>query len=188
MIRRVYNYLLRRIYCATHSLDYRKLVIVGIPQIVRQKGSQLNLMGKLIVVSDPLQATLGRAERCKLMVYENATLTFRGQCGMSNSVIVASKSISIGNNVMIGGGCTIVDTDFHSMDYHDWFTSNDEKNMQRSPIVIGDNVFIGMDSVILKGVTIGNGAIIAARSVVVKDIPENEVWGGNPAKFIKRRN
>ena len=106
---------------------------------------------------------------------------------MSNTVIVASKKIRIGHNVMIGGGCTIIDTDFHSMNYEHWNTPFDEQEMVRQEVVIGNNVFIGMDSLILKGVKIGDGAIIAARSVISKNIPANEIWGGNPAKFIKRR-
>ena len=73
------------------------------------------------------------------------------------------------------------------MDFSHWRTPLDEQFMKSRPVVIGDNVFIGMDSIILKGVTVGNGAIIAAGSVVSKDIPENEIWGGNPARFIKKR-
>lgn len=60
--------------------------------------------------------------------------------------------------------------------------------MNSAPVVIGDNVFIGMDVLILKGVTIGEGAIVAARSVVSKSIPAGEVWGGNPAKFIRKKS
>ena len=58
--------------------------------------------------------------------------------------------------------------------------------MHSVPVIIGNNVFIGMDSLILKGVTIGDYAIVAARSVVTKSIPAGEVWGGNPAKFIRK--
>ena len=106
---------------------------------------------------------------------------------MSNTVIVASKSIKIGHNVMIGGGVTIIDTDFHSLNYNYWNTPLDEKEMIREEVTIGNNVFIGMDSLILKGVKIGDGAIIAARSVITKSIPSNEIWGGNPAQFIRKR-
>ena len=55
------------------------------------------------------------------------------------------------------------------------------------PIVIGDDVWIGSRSLIMKGVHIGNGAIIAAGSVVTKDVPPYEIWGGNPAHFLKSR-
>ena len=55
-----------------------------------------------------------------------------------------------------------------------------------SPIVIEDDVFIGANSIICKGVHIGARSIIAAGSVVVKDIPRDEVWGGNPARFIRK--
>jgi acetyltransferase-like isoleucine patch superfamily enzyme len=105
--------------------------------------------------------------------------------GMSNTTIVATKSITIGNNIMIGGGVTIVDSDFHSLNSLHWHTNADEKNMISLPVVIKDNVFIGMDSIILKGVTIGNNVIIAAGSVVSKDLPNNQIWGGNPARFIR---
>lgn len=54
-------------------------------------------------------------------------------------------------------------------------------------INIGHDVWIGTNSIILSGVTIGNGAIIAANSVVTKDVPEYSIYGGNPAKFIKQR-
>ena len=55
------------------------------------------------------------------------------------------------------------------------------------PIVIGDDVWIGSRSLIMKGVQIGNGAIIAAGSVVTKNVPPYEIWGGNPAHFLKSR-
>ena len=55
------------------------------------------------------------------------------------------------------------------------------------PIVIGDDVWIGSRSLIMKGVHIGNGAIVAAGSVVTRDVPPYEIWGGNPAHFLKSR-
>lgn len=142
---------------------------------------------KMVFVNNSKQSTLGISRPCKLTVYKDASLAIRGCIGMSNAVIVATKRIEIGSNVMIGGGVTIIDSDFHSSDYNDWFTERDEKNMASKEVKIGNNVFIGMNSIILKGVSIGDGAMIAAGSVVSKNIPMNEVWGGNPAKFIKMR-
>ena len=88
---------------------------------------------------------------------------------------------------MIGGGCTIVDTDFHSLNPLDWFTFKDDANRVSKEVVIGDNVFIGMKTIILKGVHVGNNVVIGAGSVVTKDIPDNEIWAGNPARFIKKK-
>lgn len=53
-------------------------------------------------------------------------------------------------------------------------------------IVIGENVFIGAGTTVLKGAHIGNNAVIGACSVVTREVPENEIWGGNPARLIKR--
>lgn len=167
---------------------YKKVRVIG-------GNIDLTINGKLILpnneritfVNNSRQSTLGVPTPCKLYVYKDAKLIFHGQFGMSNAVIVATKRVEIGKNVMIGGGVTIVDSDFHSSNYNDWFTERDEKNMPSKDVVIGDNVFIGMYSIILKGVSIGDGAVIAAGSVVSKDIPANEVWGGNPAVFIKSR-
>ena len=61
----------------------------------------------------------------------------------------------------------------------------DFKNKQNAPIYIKDNVFIGANATLLKGVTIGENAIVGACSVITKDVPANEIWAGNPAKFIK---
>lgn len=160
---------------------------IGIPQIEIKPKGKLQILGKLILVNTTKHSTLGKPQRCKFLVYKNANLTFEGDVSMSNTTIIASQNIKIGHNVMIGGGVTIIDTDFHSMNYELWNTPFDEKEMIRENVTIGNNVFIGMDSLILKGVTIGNGVVIAARSVVTKDIPANEIWGGNPAKFIKKR-
>lgn len=156
----------------------KDLLLIGRPQIVIGKDAVFTYSNPVIMVSDSWRATLGRANRCKLVVYDNASLNLGQKVAMSNTTIISTKSIKIGNNVMIGGGCTIVDSDFHSLSPNHWWTNNDVKNMLSKPVVIGDNVFIGMDSLVIKGVTIGNNSIIAARSVVTTQIPENEVWGG----------
>lgn len=159
----------------------------GLPIIETLGTGKIIQKGKMTMVNNAKKATLGSPRRCKLLVYDAATLSIDGNVYMSNAVIVATKKIEIGNNVMIGGGVTIVDSDFHTMDYSCWGTPMDEMLMKRSPVKIGNNVFIGMNSIILKGVNIANGAVIAAGSVVNKDIPANEIWGGNPVRFINKR-
>lgn len=120
------------------------------------------------------------------MIYatENARITIGNNVGMSSTVLWAHESITIGDHVKIGGNSILIDTDSHNMDYlvrrgqyTDWGVSK--------PIIIEDDVFIGVNCIILKGVTIGARSIIAAGSVVTKSIPADCVAGGNPAKVIK---
>lgn len=115
---------------------------------------------------------------------ENANITIGNNVGMSSVVLWAHESITIGDHVKIGGNSILIDTDSHNKDYlvrrgqyTDWGVSK--------PIVIEDDVFIGVNCIILKGVTIGARSIIAAGSVVTKSIPADCVAGGNPAKVIK---
>jgi len=129
---------------------------------------------------------IGRQQRCYFIVYNNAVLKIGNNVGMSASALICFKGITIGNNVKIGGNVVIYDTDFHSLDkYQRRSHKEDVLNTISKEVVIEDDVFIGAHSTILKGVTIGEGSIIGAGSVVTRSIPKNEIWGGNPAKFIK---
>ena len=116
-----------------------------------------------------------------------AEIVIGNNVGISGSTINATKSIKIGNNVLIGSGCLITDTDSHPIDWQDRINDNNEKTAS-SPIVIEENVFIGARSIILKGVTIGMNSVIGSGSVVAKSIPANCIAGGNPAKVIKYLN
>lgn len=121
-----------------------------------------------------------------IKVADGATLSIGNNTGISNTSIHCYQEVTIGNYVNIGGGVKIFDTDFHSLDWQDrHYRDKDIANKKTSPIHIGNYVFIGTRSIICKGITIGDRSIIAAGSVVVKDIPSDEVWGGNPAIFIK---
>lgn len=133
------------------------------------------------------KSNTGWYSKSKIIVTDSGNLTIGDNSGMNSTLIFCSNSITIGNNVKIGGGTRIYDTNFHSTNAA--YRANpilDGKNAITAPIVIGDNVFIGTNCIISKGITIGSNSIIAAGSVVVKSIPENEIWGGNPAKFIKK--
>ena len=105
---------------------------------------------------------------------------------MTATTIMCFNHIEIGNNVMIGVGTHIYDTNFHNINPKDRIEKKDPKDtVKTAPVIIHDNVFIGAFSIILKGVTIGENSVIAAGSVVTKSIPDNQIWGGNPAHFIK---
>lgn len=124
--------------------------------------------------------------KCKILVKENATLSIGDNSGMNGAMIYASEKIIIGRNVKIGGGSRIFDTDFHSTNYLKRRNiATDGSNARHKPVIIGNDVFIGANCIIGKGITIGDRSIIAAGSVVVKPIPSDEIWGGNPAKFLK---
>lgn len=116
------------------------------------------------------------ASGSKVLVGDNAELVIKSGYINNNSVIIASKKITIGENVAIASGVVIRDTDSHQI--------NNSENTKE--IVIGNSVWIGTNAIILKGVHIGDGAVIAAGAVVTKDIPKNSLVAGVPAKVIKR--
>ncbi|MDN3664920.1 MULTISPECIES: acyltransferase [Algibacter] len=120
-----------------------------------------------------------------IVVGKNAKLSIGDRVGISNTAIYCAQEIVIKNNVLIGGDCKIYDTDFHSVKIEDRLAIP-EQNIQTKPVFIASGVFIGTGSIILKGVKIGENSVVAAGSVVSKSIPANEIWGGNPIKFIKR--
>ena len=80
----------------------------------------------------------------------------------------------------------IIDTDFHSLDWRDRRDGTDIFKKKNRSIHIGNDVFIGAKSIILKGVAIGDKSIIGAGSIVSRNVPSGEIWAGNPAVFIKK--
>lgn len=120
-------------------------------------------------------------------VISDAELCIGDSTGISNVQLHCYDKINIGNYVNIGAGTIIFDTNFHSTNWKDRENRIiDVTNAKTAPIYIGNYVFIGARCIIGKGVKIGDMSIIAAGSVVTKDIPAGEIWGGNPARFISK--
>ena len=116
-----------------------------------------------------------------IWILEGGKIEFKGNSSTSgNNMFIAKKSITIGRDCAIAFGVTISDHDFHKT------YNSGKENPETLPVVIGDRVWIGMNATILKGVTIGDGAIVAAGAVVTRDIPERTMVAGVPAKIIKR--
>ena len=158
----------------------------GIPFIRVNKASTIKIGKHFIINNGERYNSIGRQEKCVFSIRANAELSIGDYVGISSSTIFCNKEVSIGNNVKIGGNTCIYDTDFHSLDYEQRRTKYEDVTNTRSKAVrIGNDVFIGAHTTILKGVTIGDRSIVGAGSVVTKSIPSDEVWGGNPAVYIK---
>ena len=105
--------------------------------------------------------------------------------GLSNVTIVASDKIEIEDFVFIGANCKIYDHDFHSILFKERIMDNDP-GIKVAPVIIKKGAFIGAHSIILKGASVGKESVIGAGSVVTGNIPDGEIWAGNPAKFIRK--
>lgn len=128
-------------------------------------------------------------------------ITIGSRTFIGGGTFICVKEIEIGNDVMFSWGCTVVDNNSHSHiwserknDVVDWKKGLDENkigsykdwtNVKKGKVTIKDKAWIGFNSIILKGVTIGEGAIIGAGSVVTKDVPDWTIVAGNPAKIIR---
>ncbi|MDO9553526.1 MAG: acyltransferase [Rhodonellum sp.] len=120
-------------------------------------------------------------DRCKIFVKKNASLTIGKDTFINGVHISASTSITIGHNVDIGPYTIIMDNDFHAI-------GDQDASEIKKGITIEDHVWIAMRCIIMKGVTIGKGAVVASGSVVTKDVAPYTVVGGVPAKFLKNIN
>lgn len=150
------------------------------------------IFGKGLIITGGYNINaLSPSEHSCILVRKDTELIIGDNCGFSSICISVHDSIRIGSNVIIGANTRLNDSNGHCINYlerrmerryKDW----SKLNIDHAPIVIEDDVFIGACCIISKGITIGARSIVAAGSVVVKSIPPDEVWGGNPAKFIKK--
>lgn len=126
---------------------------------------------------------VGGFRRVGIWVFSGGTLTIGRNVGISGTTIVCANAVTIEDNVYIGGDCAIYDTDFHSI-LPAQRLARPDITIKTAPIVIRREAFIGSHSCILKGVTIGEAAVVGAGSAITKDIPAGEIWAGNPAKCV----
>jgi acetyltransferase-like isoleucine patch superfamily enzyme len=161
------------------------IIFHGTPIIRRYPNSKIQFGDDCKFNSARNSISIGLDQPCVFVTWdENAAIKFGSNTGVSGLKINARSTVTIGNNVLIGAGCTILDNDSHHSDPH----KREQGILPSKSISIEDNVFIGTKCVILKGVTIGKNSVIGAGSIVFNDIPENSIAIGNPCKVIMRRN
>jgi acetyltransferase-like isoleucine patch superfamily enzyme len=152
--------------------------------IYKEAGAQINIGDNCIFRSDATSNLIGVNRKCILSAHASHTIIHIGKnCAFSGTSIGAKECIEIGDNVLIGANSVITDFDWHTLDP---LNRDDASKIKAKKVVIGDNVWIGLGCTILKGVHIGENAVIGAGSVVVSDIPSNSICAGNPCKLIKK--
>lgn len=154
-----------------------------------------------------LREYLNIGERCLInsnFIFEsrNGYISIGNNVNIGGANLISREQIIIGNDVTMAWGITIYDHNSHSINWDDRSRDNEQcyndfvnfgnsilnknwDNVKSDRIVIHDKVWIGFDVLILKGVVIGEGAVIGAKSVVTKDVPAWTVCAGNPAKVVK---
>jgi acetyltransferase-like isoleucine patch superfamily enzyme len=116
---------------------------------------------------------------------------------LNGAIVMAEEKIDIGSHCLISWGVGIADSDFHPLEPAQRLIDSEalapffenrpaRPKLKTAPVKIGDNVWIGMNAVILKGVTIGDNSVVAAGAVVTKSIPPNTIVAGNPAVTVKK--
>lgn len=157
-----------------------KRVILFVP--IRCDGEGTVKVGDGTTLGAPLAPRAGNGEVLLQAREPGSILNIGKNVAFSNNVsIVATEEIIIGDNSLIGDFCLIMDSDFHEIDP----ILRRSGTGIRKPVVIGRNVWLGSRVVVQKGVTIGENCVIAAQSVVARDIPPNSIAGGNPAKVLR---
>lgn len=158
-----------------------RLKFYGLPVLVRTVNSRIRIGNNCSFRSDFTSNLVGVNRKCIITTLRrNSEIQIGDNSGFSGTVIAAAGSIKIGKRVLCGANTTITDFDWHGI-------MPDKRNVpdEAKPVVIGDNVWVGLNTVILKGVTIGENTVIGANSLVTRDIPPNVIAAGNPCKIIK---
>ena len=127
---------------------------------------------------------VGSGSRMAVWVGPGARLHLGNRVGLSNSTLVCLREVTIEDEALVGGGCAVYDTDFHSLDPEERSRPGNP-GAWTAPVRIGRRAFVGGHSVLLKGATVGEGAVVGAGSVIRGRVPAGQIWAGNPARFVR---
>ncbi len=184
--RKIYSYY-QKLKLISKNISFGKnTVFYGSPIVSSVLNSFITIGNNVVLCSSNAGNPIGinhpvilktLAPESKIIIGDNS--------GLSGTSICAANSITIGKNCLIGANVTITDYDFHAVSPENRRYNTNKEDIGCAPVVIEDNVWLGMNVIILKGVTIGQNSIIAAGCIVTKSIPENSIAGGNPARIIR---
>ena len=146
--------------------------------------SRIEIGRNLHMVSDARRSGIALFSQCKFTTMGQGNITLGDNVGLNGVAITSTKRIEIGEGTIIAPNCIIVDSDFHAPWPPNKRFSLDISASSRE-VVIGKNVWLGLNVTVLKGSTIGDNSIVGAGSVVTGAIPSNVVAAGVPAKIIK---
>ena len=171
-----------RINLFLRGIEYGyKVEFYGKSHFYRAPSSTITLGNHVTFRSDRTSNQIGIFRRCIVStLVENAQIIIGNNSGFSGVSIGAAKKIIIGSNVMVGANSLITDTNWHNIEPEFRYKSDPNSG----EIHIGNNVFIGYGSIILKNVNIGDNSVIGAGSIVTHDIPSNVIAAGNPCRVI----
>ncbi|OPY11912.1 MAG: putative acetyltransferase [Syntrophus sp. PtaB.Bin138] len=149
----------------------------GLPIIYRMPGSKITIGNGCTFNSSANAHQAGIKGPCILWTLsENARILIGDNSGFSGTVLNAQCEIRIGNNVRCGANTTITDTDAHT---------DDARVNAPEQVIIKDGAWLGMNTVVLKGVIIGEGTLVGAKSLVTKSLPDHVIAAGVPARVIR---
>jgi acetyltransferase-like isoleucine patch superfamily enzyme len=147
----------------------RRVTLWGRPKVVNR--GRMTFGDRVRLVSDVATLELVSIEGGHLEIGNNVFINY-------GASLVAAEHVQIGNDCLIGTHVIVMDCDFHRVEDKSWDTAG-------KPIIVQDRAWLGNRSIILKGVTIGHDAVVAAGSVVTKDVPARTVVAGNPARVVR---
>lgn len=160
--------------------------LFGVPVVQKHRHSIMRFGSGFSLRSSIRSNPLGPNHPVMLCTWQaGAVLEIGADFGMTGGSIVAAEKVVIGDRVVVGANTVIMDTDFHPLEMVERRLRPQEA--ETAPVIIEDDVFIGMNSLILKGVTIGRGSVIGAGSVVTRNVPSGVVAAGNPAGVIREK-
>jgi acetyltransferase-like isoleucine patch superfamily enzyme len=171
------------LWCASQGVEWRYGWRLSGRPVFRQRGGGRIVIGERFSAHSKSQGnSIGVFQPVILTAWAPESVVEIGDdVGISGCSITAFQRVVIGNRVLIGAGALIVDSDAHPL--------HPEERLRRgsaakSPIEIADDVFIGARAIVLKGVCIGQGAVIGAGSVVTSNVPAFKIAAGNPARVV----
>lgn len=155
----------------------------GRPVLMRMPMSCITIGSECAFRSDRTSNLVGVNRRCILATMrEGAEIVIGEGSRFSGTVVAAAEQIVIGKGVLCGANVLITDFDWHPVEPH----LRHNGNALSKRVIIGDNVWLGVNSIVLRGVKIGKNSVVAANSLVTHNVPANVIAGGNPCMVLKR--